>query len=289
LPLRTLTAINAVSEKTGLLPPSRTQHYNDNRIWKFIYNSIYQNDGILNYLHHIGGQSVKNLIKKELLDFNKEPLEGKGKYCNVHALSVLLSLARPNVSKESIKLYLNKTPNKPSYMTEIEEINKILAPTNGAIVWQEQILNLLIVAKLTQTEAYEARKELKKDKQIDNNLLKKIRQNLKQFDSAGEELYETLAKGGYGFSKCHAVATALLALDCVWALITDKDHYMKTLNEVAPENTIVKKAENKAENTQETKNDNKEINEHELKSIYLGNIPSGNMIEEKFKDYLLGL
>jgi DNA polymerase III alpha subunit len=202
---------------------------------------------------------------------------------------VLLSLARPNVSKESIKLYLNKTPNKPSYMTEIEEINKILAPTNGAIVWQEQILNLLIAAKLTPTEAYKARKELAKDKQIDKKLLEKIRQNLEQFGSAGEELYETLAKGGYGFSKCHAVATALLALDCAWALITDENHYIKVLNEVVPKNTIVKKAENKAENTQEAKNDNKEINEYELKSIYLGNIPSGNIIEDKFRTYVLGL
>ena len=131
-------------------------------------------------------------------------------------LILSIALYRPG-PRESIPMFLsvrfNKT--KPSYI--IPELESILSETNGIIIYQEQIMEILKrVASFSYSEADTIRRAMSKKKE--SVILEYKGEFIKRSVSNGIEedkaklIYELILKfANYGFNKGHSVAYSVIA------------------------------------------------------------------------------
>lgn len=130
-------------------------------------------------------------------------------------LSIVSAIYRPGAN-ENIDLYLkNKQSNEITYFNK--EIEDVLKPTYGIIIYQEQIIKLVqIIAKFDKFKADNFRKAISKKKEdmilaskeefIDGAL-----KNGYSLQQAEYEFYNMLKFAYYGFNHSHSLSYALIS------------------------------------------------------------------------------
>lgn len=128
----------------------------------------------------------------------------------------VLALFRPG-PMENIPLYAQRKLNDSSVKYLNEEFKKILAPTYGIIVYQEQIMQIVrVMAGFSYAEADLFRRAISKKDEKQLERLKKdfISGSLAQgysLDDANKTFADIHKFADYGFNKSHSVAYAKLA------------------------------------------------------------------------------
>jgi len=156
----------------------------------------------------------------------------------------LISLFRPG-PMDSIPTYGKRKEGKekPTYISE--DVKKVLGPTYGVLVYQEQINSLAqVMAGFTLSEADLFRRGVsKKDSKVLKSLQEKfIKGSIKNGYSLrnATEMYNRIEKfANYGFNKSHAVGYAVLA--CQMAFLKAKfplEFYASILQTSASTNDV---------------------------------------------------
>ncbi|QSF13970.1 DNA polymerase III subunit alpha [Mycoplasma sp. Mirounga ES2805-ORL] len=141
----------------------------------------------------------------------------KLKTSSFEELYALISLNRPG-PKDYIKDYI-EVKNNPNLYKPIEShYDKIVKPTNGIIVYQEQIMQIAQqVGDLSFVDADFLRKAISKKNEDNIEKYRKLfyigAKNKNLNDSTIKKIYDNIKKfGNYGFNKSHAVAYAYLSM-----------------------------------------------------------------------------
>lgn len=128
----------------------------------------------------------------------------------------VLALYRPG-PMEQIPSFLKRRHGKEKVQPITEEVDQILAPTHGILLYQEQIMAIAVqFANYTLIEADLLRRAVSKK---DSHVLKAERSNfVKHAKNAGksqelaDKIYDYIVKfADYGFNKSHSVAYAMIA------------------------------------------------------------------------------
>ena len=201
LSLRNLTTIdtclNLINENKGLKLSFYDLPYKDEKVFKLIAK------GITSGVFQLESSGMKNAIKI----MNPTCFED---------VVALLALFRPG-PMDNIKDYANRKDGKtkPYYLDKRSE--KILSPTYGIIIYQEQISQIAqYVAGFSPSDADLFRRAVShKEKDIllsaQNDFIKgAIKNGYKESDA--KKLFLDIAKfANYGFNKSHAVVYAIIA------------------------------------------------------------------------------
>lgn len=135
---------------------------------------------------------------------------------NFNDLVDVISLYRPG-PLSNIKEYINVKNDKNNFQSISQEYDKIIAKTNGIIIYQEQIMEIIQkVAKLSFSKADILRRAISKKKKDDILEMEKLfldgaLKNNYQLDVAKKIYHEIVKFAEYGFNKSHAVAYATLS------------------------------------------------------------------------------
>ncbi len=135
---------------------------------------------------------------------------------NFNDLVDVISLYRPG-PLSNIKEYINIKNDKNNFQSISQEYDKIIAKTNGIIIYQEQIMEIIQkVAKLSFSKADILRRAISKKKKDDILEMEKLflagaLKNNYQLDVAKKIYHEIVKFAEYGFNKSHAVAYATLS------------------------------------------------------------------------------
>ena len=161
----------------------------------------FESDGMKNFLKKLKPSTFDMLIDAIAL-YRPGPMENIGEYI------------RLNTNKSDIKYYDNS-------------LKKILESTNGIIVYQEQIMQILaLMAGYSFAEADNIRRAMSKKKAdvIENEKNKFIQGSLKNGYSleVATNVYNLIAKfANYGFNKAHSVSYSLIGYQMAYL----KSHY----------------------------------------------------------------
>lgn len=149
---------------------------------------------------------------------------------NFFDISIVLALYRPGPLKSGMVNHLIDVKNKGEKITYLlDELEDILKPTYGVIIYQEQIMQIAKkIAKFTLNEADDLRRAISKKK---INILEEYKN---KFISSSIEngydrekvvkLYDQIEKfGEYGFNKSHTIPYAMLSYYTAYF----KAHYTK--------------------------------------------------------------
>lgn len=127
-----------------------------------------------------------------------------------------LALFRPG-PMENIPTYINRRFGREEVSYPHPILEDILRPTNGIIIYQEQIIQIAAsFAGYSRGEADLLRRAVSKKQehvleQERANFIHKARQ-LKRDDTVSEEIYDYIVKfANYGFNKAHSVAYAMVS------------------------------------------------------------------------------
>ena len=145
-------------------------------------------------------------------------------------IATLTSIYRPGpLSAKVDKIYIEskKNPSGVSYGHEL--IKKVLEPTYGCIVFQEQAMQLChVVAGIPKLELNKIRKMMKpggssgenvdKARALKNRFISGAVANGVQENTALELYEKILYFSGYGFNASHAVSYAINSYYCAWLL-----------------------------------------------------------------------
>lgn len=138
-------------------------------------------------------------------------------------IAAILALFRPG-PMESIPVYAQRKNSNAKIVYLVPELEPILKPTYGIIIYQEQIMQIAqTIAGFSLAEADILRKAISKKNALEIDKLKKqfidgsIKKGYSQQKS--QELYALIEKfASYGFNKSHSVA---------YAIITTRMAYLK--------------------------------------------------------------
>tara|TARA_Y100000593_G_scaffold25146_1_gene50108 strand:+ start:2061 stop:5660 length:3600 start_codon:yes stop_codon:yes gene_type:complete len=156
----------------------------------------------------------------------------QGKPCSIVDIATLTSIYRPGpLSADVHKIYLGSKANPESVDYKHPLIKKVLKNTYGAIIFQEQVMELCnVVAGFPQEDCDMIRRTIMKRSASKAAAMKKQAQELKlRFvngcvengvkEHVADELYEKiLFFSGYGFNKSHAVSYAIDSYYCAWLM-----------------------------------------------------------------------
>lgn len=140
-------------------------------------------------------------------------------------LVIAVSLYRPG-PMENIPTYINARKNKLK-LPYNNHLNKILEPTNGIIIYQEQVMEIAkVMASFSLGKADILRKSISKKNESLLNSLKKefIEGAIKNgyTEKFANEMYAYIYKfAEYGFNKSHSVAYSFIAYQLAYV----KSHY----------------------------------------------------------------
>lgn len=176
--------------------------YDDENVYKLI-NSL-QTMGIFQLESSGMKRAIKTLQPSSFMD-----------------IASLLALFRPGPMK-FIKTYAERKNSKVKINYISKDMETILSPTYGIIVYQEQINSIAMkMAAFSSTDADSFRKAIsKKDKEVMHKLKKSfidgaIKNGYTSLQA--EETFDMIDRfSNYGFNKSHAVAYAKLALEIAY-------------------------------------------------------------------------
>ena len=131
-------------------------------------------------------------------------------------IQIVLALYRPG-PMESIPRFLNRRFNKEKIKPIAKEVDEILAPTQGILLYQEQIMAIAVAfAGYSFNEADILRRAVsKKDAEsleLERKNFVKNALNQGKPEKLAHEIYDYIVKfANYGFNKSHSVAYGLIA------------------------------------------------------------------------------
>ena len=167
-----------------------------------------------------------------------------------------IALVRPGPINE-LETYIRRKEGKEKITYYDESLKDILEETYGVIVYQEQVISILVrMANFSYAEADNIRRAMAKKKENiikeeENNFLK--RSVLNGYDELlAKKIYNAILEfASYGFNKSHSVAYALVSYQMAYL----KVHYNVLFNFVLLDNSIgsselIKKYLNELKNNQ---------------------------------------
>ncbi|MEC7405014.1 MAG: DNA polymerase III subunit alpha, partial [Bacteroidota bacterium] len=164
----------------------------------------------------------------------------QGKPRSIVDIATLTSIYRPGpLSADVHKIYLGSKENPESVDYQHPLIKKVLKNTYGAIIFQEQVMELCnVVAGFPQEDCDMIRRTIMKRSASKADAMRKQAQELKDRFIAGcvgngvkervaDELYEKiLFFSGYGFNKSHAVSYAIDSYYCAWLMTHFEEEWL---------------------------------------------------------------
>lgn len=154
----------------------------------------------------------------------------KGKPKSIIDIATLTSIYRPGPLNANVhKIYLGNKDNPDDIDYQHPLIKEVLEPTYGAIIFQEQVMELCnVVAGFPQEDCDKVRRTIMKRSASKADAMRAEAEALKNRFVEGsvangvpkrvaDELYEKiLFFSGYGFNKSHAVSYAIDSYYCAW-------------------------------------------------------------------------
>ena len=204
-------------------------------------SSINENDvKVFDYINSEGINDTELLNETVYWDMAKD--------ITVESMEDLIArivLSRPGL-EEKCKEFINNKKNPDSINYGCEELEHILAPTYGCIIYQEQIIQILI-----ELAGYSE----KQSELVRSDMAKKARKNYESYKNefvsgnkvgnipgcvakriskeVAEKLYDDMWKAAsYCFNKSHATSYATLAYRIAWLKCYYKDEYMDALEQM---------------------------------------------------------
>ena len=138
----------------------------------------------------------------------------------------VLELGRPGPMKK-IPLYVNRRDGKSKVTYISKDLEEILSPTYGIVVYQEQVNSVAVkMAGFTLSEADMFRRAIsKKDKQtlldLQNQFIEGSKKNGYSENDSKKMFADILEFADYGFNKSHSVVYAIITCRMAWL----KAHY----------------------------------------------------------------
>ncbi len=196
LAIRNLSTISAIINKIDNFKLSEIP-LDDKHVYKLFCEA--KTDGIFQFETY----SFKNILPK----FRPK---------NFSELIALIALNRPGPSQE-LESYIKRKDNKEKITYYHESLKDILEETYGVIVYQEQVINILVrVAKFSYAEADNIRRAMSKKKESiileeKDNFIKRATANGYSTDIANDIFNHILKFASYGFNKSHSVSYATVS------------------------------------------------------------------------------
>jgi len=164
----------------------------------------------------------------------------KGKPKSIIDIATLTSIYRPGPLSANVhKIYLGNKENPSQIDYQHPLIKQVLESTSGAIIFQEQVMELCnVVAGFPQEDCDMIRRTIMKRSASKADAMKKQAEELKNrfvigCESNGvaryiaDELYEKiLFFSGYGFNKSHAVSYAIDSYYCAWLMTYYEEEWL---------------------------------------------------------------
>ncbi len=153
---------------------------------------------------------------------------------NFNDLVATIALYRPG-PMENIDSFIRRKEGKEKKVYIIPELKEILEETEGIIVYQEQVMQILVqVASYSYAEADLIRRAMSKKKKdiIENEKEKFIKKAvINGYDKKiAENLYELILKfAGYGFNKSHSVSYALIGYQMAYLKVKFSTYFITNL------------------------------------------------------------
>ena len=164
----------------------------------------------------------------------------KGRPTSIVDIATLTSIYRPGpltAGVHDIYLGAKKNPQDVDYKHPL--IKQVLEPTHGAIIFQEQVMELCnVVAGFPQEDCDMVRRTIMKRSASKADAMKKQAMELKQRFVDGsvkngvpshvaDELYDKIMFfSGYGFNKSHAVSYAIDSYYCAWLMTYFEEEWL---------------------------------------------------------------
>lgn len=209
-------------------------------------------ENILELIHKDTGKRIRlaniDLNEKEVLDvFSKGDTTGifqfessgmrsfleKLKPRDFSDLVASIALYRPG-PMDNINTFIKRKEGKEKIDYIIPELEPILKETEGIIVYQEQVMQILVlVANYSFAEADLVRRAMSKKKK--DLLLKEeerfiTRATQNGYGASAKELYDLILKfAGYGFNKSHSVAYALIGYQMAYLKVKFPKYFITNL------------------------------------------------------------
>ena len=153
---------------------------------------------------------------------------------NFNDLVASLALYRPG-PMNNIDLFIKRKEGKEKIDYIVPKLEPILKETEGIIVYQEQVMQILVqIASYTFSEADLVRRAMSKKKReiIEREKEKFISQAMKNGyeKNVAEKLYEYILKfAGYGFNKSHSVSYALIGYQMAYLKVKFPKYFITNL------------------------------------------------------------
>ena len=164
----------------------------------------------------------------------------KGKPKSIVDIATLTSIYRPGpLSADVHKIYLGAKADPENIDYQHPLIKQVLEPTHGAIIFQEQVMELCnVVAGFPQEDCDKIRRTIMKRSASKADAMKAQAQALENAFVEGcvsnglsktlaSELYaKILFFSGYGFNKSHAVSYAIDSYYCAWLMTYYEEEWL---------------------------------------------------------------
>ena len=152
---------------------------------------------------------------------------------NFNDLIAALALYRPG-PMDNINSFIRRKEGKEKINYIIPDLEPILKETEGIIVYQEQVMQILVkVANYSFAEADLVRRAMSKKKR---EILEKERENFinranqNGYKNHAKELYDLILKfANYGFNKSHSVAYALIGYQMAFLKVKFPKYFITNL------------------------------------------------------------
>jgi len=157
---------------------------------------------------------------------------------NFSELVASIALVRPGPSKE-LETYIRRKNGQENITYYHESLKPILEETYGVIVYQEQVINILVtMANFSYAEADNIRRAMSKKKEDillkeKDNFIKRSVQNGYKDDLANNIFEHILKFASYGFNKAHSVSYAKVSYQMAYLKVHYKSLFIfELLNNV---------------------------------------------------------
>ena len=217
LALRNLTIISNVLELIG-----KDHDFDLNKI-DFDDKKVYKlfEDGLTEGIFQFESSGMKNLITK----FKPK---------NFDDLVACIAIFRPG-PMENIDTFINRKDGKEKITYLNDDLKEILSPTWGIIIYQEQIMQILVkMASFSYAEADNIRRAMSKKKkntilEAEEKFIKGSIKNGYSKDNA-KQVYNLILKfANYGFNKAHSVSYSIIAYQMAYLKVYYKEYFLANL------------------------------------------------------------
>jgi len=221
--------LEIIEQKTGKKIKLEDISINDKKAYKLLSNA--QTTGVFNF----ESKGIKKMLKKLKPE-------------NFFHLTALIGLYRPGpIDSGLLEEFIKRKKGQIKITYKYPLLEPILKETYGLILYQEQVMKIVMeLAAFSPGQANTFRQamgkkipeELEEQKKL---FLHGIKKKVIS-ESIGEKIFKQLERqGGWGFSKAHACAYALIAYWTAYLKANYPEEYMRTLIKSAKDNSERKK------------------------------------------------